>query len=73
MNNETRLKDLKRVGEDARVEYMAEIRMMTNKVLEKAKEADDTQAVELIEKYVLPVVNEHLQAAKTDQALQPTF
>ncbi len=73
MDNQTRLRDLKRVREDARVEYMSEIRMMTNKILAKAREANDTQTVELIEKYVLPVVEEHLKAAKTDQDLQPTF
>lgn len=73
MDNQTRLRDLKRVREDARVEYMSEIRMMANEILAKAREANDKQAVELIEKYVFPVVEEHLKAAKTDQALQPEF
>lgn len=68
-----RLADMKRVREDARVEFMNEIRTMTNRILQRAQEAGDTGAVELIEKYILPVVNEHQQAAKTDQQLQPSF
>jgi ferritin len=48
-----------------RAKHLYEINQMVDEILERARTANDERAVEIIEKYIRPVVQEHFQAAQT--------
>lgn len=48
-----------------RAKHLYEINQMVDEILERARTANDERAVEIIEKYISPVVQEHFQAAQT--------